>query len=177
MLRDTCLGRGSRGESIICTPTTHAMHEENMIESWNKLGSTFYERRTSYIWEKCKTGRVASAHNGGPVAVVLDASSANVVQVCVFNAAGHQLSRIAYEAGSTLLEFGWTRKEVRDRLCVESAFFFCIYLRTSPLTPPSSRPRPLSITFLARSYLSVFIAMAAYFNTTFMVTSCTTLFR
>lgn len=105
------------------------MHEGHEIDSeWNRLGSTYYERRTLYNWNGWKTGkhgthRVASARNGGPVAVVPD-DNQQIVQACVFNSAGHQLSRIAYDGfNSTLLEFGWTRKQVRTYLFPRATLF------------------------------------------------------
>ena len=98
------------------------MHEMNDIEfsEWNRLGNTYYERRTLYNFGDEESGsgtpRFAAARNGGPVAHYFpDASSNNtpqVVQLNVFSSSGRKLSRIAYEVGSTLLQFGWTRKEV-----------------------------------------------------------------
>lgn len=45
------------------------------IESsdWNRLGSVFYERRKLYDWNlEVRNHRVASAKNGGPIALVTD---------------------------------------------------------------------------------------------------------
>jgi hypothetical protein len=91
-----------------------------MANEWNRLGNTQYERRTLYDWDgwggTASNGdhreRVVSACNGGPVAVVAETHQ-GVVQARVFNAAGGQLSRVAYEGGSPLVEIGWTRNEVR----------------------------------------------------------------
>ena len=93
------------------------MYETSEIESseWNRLGSTYYERRTLYHWDGWNTGRggthrVASARNGGPVAVVVSGST-QVVQLWILSSSGRHLSRVAYEASSDLLQFGWTHEE------------------------------------------------------------------
>mmetsp|Transcript_4418 Transcript_4418/g.10762 ORF Transcript_4418/g.10762 Transcript_4418/m.10762 type:complete len:504 (-) Transcript_4418:1880-3391(-) len=97
--------------------SAHKRGPEKESSEWNRLGSVFYERRELYSWSvEIGSGRVQSAGNGGPVAVVPDTNDLQQVwqvqNIAVYNSAGHQLSSIVYEGASGLLGFGWTSKQL-----------------------------------------------------------------